>query len=334
MVAETDAPLPVGCLGPGVNGEGSYTRRTVLTTAVASALAGCTDGGTGSTVTDTTARSHSPRTAESTSSDRVRTTSSGLSTTDVAFRETPEAMLELGLYLPASGSNHPFVVWAHGGGWITGDKHHRPMFDRLVADGIAVADVQYRLAQHKQYPAAVRDVTAAVKWVRDNAARYGIDGERAALGGYSAGAHLAALVGMAPDYELFQPEAFKPGVSARVDAIVGYSGPYDFTVDGAGENQLVAAFFGSDAAAGTLREGSPVTHVDEEDPPALLVHGTEDSIVPYRSTTVLATALRDADVPVEVVTGEGAGHGMIDDPSWREQTLPVQRRFLGEHLSV
>lgn len=309
-----------------------YTRRRLLAAATATALAGCTSGG------EDTPESESRTTATTTQPAETvaRTVEDGVEKLeDVPFRETPHGTLKLDLYLPTSGSNHPFFVFAHGGAWILGDKGERPMFDELATDGYAVADIQYRLAvdEERQYPVPVRDVTAGVKWVKANAEEYGIDATTGALAGYSAGAHLATLVGLAPDHETFQPVDFHPDISASVDAIVGYSGPYDFTEPGTGDNSLVEGFFGEGASDETLAEGSPVTHVDSEDPPALLLHGTEDGTVPYRSTTVLADALREANVPVDVFTGEGAGHGMIDSEEWREELLATQQAFLDDQIS-
>jgi len=308
-----------------------WSRRSLLT-ATTALLAGCTDD----KPTDSSPRSASterPTTTDGQSGGTETPTNAGNSLQDIVFRDTSDSELKLDLYLPNSGEESPFVVFAHGGAWVLGDKGHRPMFDRLTASGFAVADVQYRLAQQARYPGPVRDVVAAVKWVRDNAEQYDIDAARGALAGYSAGAHLAMLVGLAPGHERFQPPGYKPDVPASVDAIVGYSGPYDFTTSEASSNPAVTAFFGSDASEATLAEGSPVTHVDPDDPPVMLVHGTDDTIVPYRSTTVLADTLRDAKVPVRVSTGDGAGHGMIDSQKWRRQTLPTQIEFLETHLA-
>ena len=321
----------------------SYSRRGLLTTLLAVGTGCLTDSDGLPTDTRTPPPSATPTDEPTVSATTTETTTPTATTeptqtetaeplTDVPFRETDERTLELDLYRPSTDDPAPFVLFAHGGGWFGGDKGHRPMFDRLVAEGFAVADVQYRLAQEKQYPAAVRDIVAAVKWLRANAEANGIDADRGALAGYSAGAHLTALVAVAPQYERFQPAGFHPDVPVAVDAFVGYSGPYDFTEAGIGENPLVAGFFGADASEERLREGSPVTHVDGSAPPALLVHGTDDRIVPYRSTEALAEAYRDAGVTVEVVTGEGAGHGMIDNDDWREESLPAQERFLTEHL--
>ena len=317
----------------------TWSRRGVLATVAGTALAGCSSGseettgpttnGEPSTEPSTTTRSRT-RPPENTP---LPTPGSEGVVRDVVFRRTPERDLKLDLYVPQEGEEHPFVVFAHGGAWIMGDKGERPMFDEMVAEGYAVADIQYRLATEKKYPAAVRDTAAAVKWVRDTAP-FGIDGTTGALAGYSAGAHLAALVGFAPEHETFQPVEFKPEVSAAVDAVVGYSGPYDFTTPESEGNELIANFFGEDASDETLAEGSPVTHVDSEDPPALLLHGTNDVVVPTRSTTVLAAALRDAGVPVEEFIGDGAGHRMINNPEWREQTLPLQQQFLDERLQT
>ena len=336
-------------------GEHRPSRRAFLgSLAVAAGIAGCTDS-----QQQTTSRQQST-TAPETTEASPRTTVGGQTATrqtatatpseqstptttaqravtidrDLAFRETPSRTLRLDLYRPTTDGPHPFVVWAHGGGWVGGDKRQRPMFPAMAEAGIAVADVQYRLAQEQQYPAAVRDVAAAVKWVRDSASDYGIDADRGALGGYSAGAHLSALVGLAPAHENFQPTEFLPDVPVAVDAIVGYSGPYLFTEPGSGDNPLVAGFFGTDASDATLREGSPAVHVDRNDPPAFLVHGTQDSVVPYRSTTELATRMRQAGLTANVVTGDGVGHGMINNPSWREETLPAQLDFLETQLRV
>lgn len=320
-----------------------YTRRRLLATTSVAAVAGCTSGDEnttdrGTTEPGTTTAATETQTtpaATTTTETPIRTIDGDVETIrDVPFRETPQGTLRLDLYLPTSGSDHPFFVFAHGGAWVLGDKGERPMFDQLAGEGYAVADIQYRLSldEERQYPAPVRDVTAAVKWVKANASRYGIDASTGALGGYSAGAHLAALVGLAPDYEVFQPVDFEPETTASVDAIVGYSGPYDFTAPEADGNDLIANFFGESASEETLTEGSPVTHVDSSDPPALLLHGTNDVVVPTRSTTVLAAALRDAGVPVEEFIGDGAGHRMINNPEWREQTLPLQQEFLDEHL--
>jgi len=308
-----------------------YTRRRLLATASAAAVAGCTSGDGNSTARDTT--EPGPRT--SSTETPTRTVDGDVETIrDVPFREAPQRTLKLDLYLPTSGADYPFFVFAHGGAWILGDKGERPMFDHLAEAGYAVADIQYRLSldEARQYPAPVRDVTAAVKWVKANADQYGIDASTGGLGGYSAGAHLATLVGLAPEYEAFQPTEFEPETTASVDAIVGYSGPYDFTAPEAEGSELIANFFGEDASDETLAEGSPVTHVDGDDPAALLLHGTDDGTVPYRSTTVLAEALRSEGVPVDVFTGEGAGHGMINDREWRERTLPTQQGFLDTHL--
>ncbi|MFW6018256.1 MAG: alpha/beta hydrolase family protein [Halapricum sp.] len=105
----------------------------------------------------------------------------------------------------------------------------------------------------------------------------------------------------------------------------------DFTALDAGDDPLVAAFFGSNAGEGAFEKRSPVAHVDPEDPPVMLGYDIDDSSVPYRSTTGLAAARRDTAVPVEVSTDARAGHGMSNSPEWRERTVPRQIDFLDEH---
>ena len=126
---------------------------------------------------------------------------------DVVYREVPGYRpLELDLYLPEAlpSGPVPVIVHVHGGGWRRGSRRHplpalgTDFYDRLAAQGFAVAAVDYRLSGEARYPAALEDVRAAVDWARDNVASYGLDTSRVFAWGDSAGGHLvlmAALTG-------------------------------------------------------------------------------------------------------------------------------------------
>ncbi|MEN6334882.1 MAG: alpha/beta hydrolase, partial [Phycisphaerales bacterium] len=116
---------------------------------------------------------------------------------------------KLDLYLPktaegqpATNSKRPLIVWVHGGAWLEGNKNGCPAV-RFTADGYAVASINYRLSQHAIFPAQIQDCKAAIRWLRANADKHGIDPNRIGVWGASAGGHLVALLGTAGDVNDF-----------------------------------------------------------------------------------------------------------------------------------
>jgi acetyl esterase/lipase len=244
--------------------------------------------------------------------------------------------LRLDLYTPPMAATRPLVVFVHGGGWTTGHKRataHYADFPGLLADlarkGFVVASVEYRLSGEKAFPGATDDVKAAIDFLRANARRYGIDPGRVVLWGGSAGAHIAAMA------------AF---TDAHVQGFVGWYGPYD--IDALLARQLAAvkagipmdaqakaelngglSFFGctlDGCPPGVARAASPIAHVDQADPPTLLVHGTADTLVPPTQSEAFDAALKKAGVPVEVVLLPGANHGWTS-PTPAATTTASQR---------
>jgi acetyl esterase/lipase len=226
--------------------------------------------------------------------------------------------LLLDLYLPAAGPDPaPLVVFLHGGGWLRGDRSMvSPQFaswqpgplTRLAADGFAVASVDYRLSGEARFPAQLEDVSAAVDWLAGQAGRYGFDAERIVLWGESAGAHLAALLGLR-------------SAGARVRGVVDWYGPADLTaldeqVGAAGaltEDPLdsrQARLLG--APVGRMpelaRAASPLRQVRAGAPPFLIAHGTADRMVPFSQSEALAAALAEAGADVRLLAVDGADH--------------------------
>ncbi len=257
---------------------------------------------------------------------------------DLAYVTHGHPRQNLDLYLPEADEPLPLVVYIHGGAFRAGDKADHPPLE-YVAEGYALAAINYRLSQHALFPAQIEDSKAAVRWLRAHAKEYGLDPERFAVGGASAGGHLAAMVGTAG------PEgAFDVGehldVSSRVQAVLDYFGPTDFlqmdahrppdgmihdTADSP-ESQLVGGPIQENPEK--VARANPVTYVTADDPPFLIVHGSDDPLVPHHQSVLLATALDKAGVPVTFYTVEGGGHGGFDDPKVDELT----KAFLREHL--
>lgn len=218
------------------------------------------------------------------------------------------------------------VVWVHGGSWVRGDRRTLParfrpgeLFDALVDAGLAVATVDYRLAPDAVFPAPLHDVKAAVRHLRSHGHELGVDADRIGIWGESAGAHLAALVGLTAHRPDLDGDAGAGGPSSSVSAVVDWYGPADLEAfaaepwspgavppEEAGEDPLESLLAGVDAV--TRADASPVNHVTGDAPPFLVVHGTADELVPYAQSTALVGALTAAGVPVRLVPVEGAGH--------------------------
>ena len=115
---------------------------------------------------------------------------------DIVYAKVGQRELVLDLYLPSNPRGKlPVVMWIHGGGWRNGDKGSAGAARPMVGRGFAVADVAYRLSGEAIFPAQVEDCKAAVRWVRANATKHGLDGERIGVWGSSAGGHLVAFLG-------------------------------------------------------------------------------------------------------------------------------------------
>jgi acetyl esterase/lipase len=267
---------------------------------------------------------------------------------DIAFAGGDGAELLGDLYMPDGVDTTPVLVAVHGGGWQVGNRkfyiHWGPY---LARHGIAVFAIEYRLTKPgaKAYPNAVRDVRAAVGFIRANAGQYRLDPERIGLIGDSAGAHLSALVALAGN----EP-TFTPGLSAAVERIavkvvVGFYGVYDMAAqwqhdlavrprDNITEKFLGAALF---VDRRVYFESSPISYAttDRNATRFLLLHGTEDDVVAARTQSQpFVLALKQAGFFVPTVVIPGAGHFFVTDPvdntSYGGIAAPRVVRFLKE----
>jgi acetyl esterase/lipase len=261
---------------------------------------------------------------------------------DLAYVPRGHARQTLDLYLPhapgAGDALRPLIIWVHGGAFRMGSKEDKVPL-AYVAEGYAVASLNYRLSRHALWPAQIEDCKAAVRWLRAHAADYGLDPARFAAWGESAGGHLVAMLGTAGEVAALEVGEYLH-VSSRVQAVVDYFGPTDFLQmdahrlpDGmvhdaadSPESQLVGGPI--QAHPERVAAANPVTYVSPAAPPFLIVHGDQDPLVPYHQSQLLDAALRAAGVPVTFYTVTGAGHGRFTDPAVPELT----HAFLAEHL--
>jgi len=249
-------------------------------------------------------------------------------TPDITYLKLPgyRPML-LDLYRPKGKAVRPLVIFVHGGSWTTGSKRTTAHFTdfprvlaRLAERGFVVAAVDYRLSGEASFPGAVQDIKAAIRFLRANAGKYGIDPNRVGVWGASAGAHLGAMTAFTgEDMEFDPPGMENAGESDRVQAFVGWYGPYELealfqqatapgsTIDPSGPMR----FFGctpEGCPPGVFVKASPVSHVDANDPPTLLIHGTDDTTVPAEQSRQLEKRLKNAGVSAELVLIDGVSH--------------------------
>jgi acetyl esterase/lipase len=235
--------------------------------------------------------------------------------------------LRMDLYVPRTHRPAPVVVWMHGGGFLTGSRRRSalsgPVWDALLARGIAVAAVEYRFSFEAGFPACVHDVKAAVRWLRRHGAELALRPDAIGAWGESAGGYLSLFLALAGADPGLDGEAGVTGTSSEVAAAVSWYGPTDFgRMDeqaagarsihphddpGSPESLLIGGPLPEHPGAADA--ASPISYVKAPSPaPILIMHGVEDPYVPCRQSAAMAQALREngADVSLELV--EGAGH--------------------------
>lgn len=237
---------------------------------------------------------------------------------NLEYARVGDRALLLDLYLPEQAQGPlPVVVWIHGGAWRAGNKEGTPAV-RLVPKGYAVASISYRLSQEAVWPAQIQDCKAALRWLRAHAQEYGLDPDRFAAWGASAGGHLAAMLGTAGDAREWEVGE-NLGFSSRVQAVCDFFGPADFTtigyypcaLDHLGPDSPEAQLIGASLTdhPDKARAASPNTYITADDPPFLIMHGDMDWVVPWTQSQELYDQLRAAGVAATLVIVPGAGHG-------------------------
>jgi len=228
---------------------------------------------------------------------------------DISYGTAGGHPLLLDVYEPEAHTDlRPAVVLIHGGGWTSFDKSiMRAMATFLAQSGFVAFSVDYRLFHGNEnlWPTQLEDVQRAVRWIRANAAKYRVDPDHIGAFGHSAGGQLAALLGMEDTRDNSDRALAK--YSSRVQAVVDVSGPSDLTSHRDPDGDVfLTAFFGGDYAQRpeVWQDASPVFHVSKKASPFLIVHGTQDTDVPLARSQELAGKLKQARVPVKLVTVE------------------------------
>ena len=248
----------------------------------------------------------------------------------------PPGYRELGIdvYVPSERSGPvPCVIWIHGGAWLTGHRGYFPdlwphdiVLSTLIERGYAVATIDYRHAREASFPAQLHDAKAAVRYLRHFADEFGIDENRIAAWGESAGGHLAALLGLVDGRPDLEGTIGVPGADSGVAAVVDWYGVSDVTTmpklgeafaqDGADpgaptEEPIDIALSGVVDRIAAEFDFSPVNHASIVAPPFLIAHGEDDGLVPFSQGEQLRDRLLAVGAPVIFRAVPGADHVWI-----------------------
>lgn len=215
----------------------------------------------------------------------------------IAYGTHPRQVLDT--YRPAEpGAPRPVVVFFYGGSWDSGNRgSYLFVAQALAARGIIAVVPDYRVHPEVVFPTFLEDAAAAVAWTRANAARLGGDPAKIHVMGHSAGAHIAAMLALDPQW--LAPHGMRPRDLA---GLIGLAGPYDFLPL---KNDTLRRIF---APESTIARTQPINFVTREAPRALLATGTTDESVSPGNSERLARKLREAGVTVTELRYPELGH--------------------------
>ena len=224
----------------------------------------------------------------------------------------------LDIYLPVNAKGKvPLVVFIHGGGWLGNDKYadmgYMPnTIAAMLNNGMAVASIDYRFATQAIFPAILQDCNKAVSFLYDNADKYGLDKNNIAVMGFSAGGHLASLMGTSQNNkvkELYFPNSYRP---FQYKAVIDFYGPTDLVLLPGNEDAKSpeALLIGATPLErpDLAKAASPITYIDKNDPPFIIFHGEKDNIVSNKQSKLFSAWLKYHGVKNELTIVKDAPH--------------------------
>lgn len=241
---------------------------------------------------------------------------------DVAFKRTPRRDLSMTLYFPAGWQRRdrrPAIVFFFGGGWQKGNPiQFAPQAEYLARRGLVAACADYRVKSRDDVgpEICVEDAKSAVRWLRTEYRRLGIDPDRIVAGGGSAGGHLAACAGLTPDIVGSGEDA---DVSSSVCAMVLFNPVLNLV---GSERHLERLGHDEDLA----RLISPTMHLHAGSPPAILFYGSNDALLAHGEEYISRAG--EMEVRAEIYVTPDQGHGFFNSSPYLEQTLTQADHFL------
>lgn len=256
----------------------------------------------------------------------------------VRYGDAPQQLLDVWRRPDLLGGNAPVLVFVPGGGWLHGGRQLQgySLMSHLAERGWVCVSVQYRVAPRHRWPRHIRDVRAAVAWVRAHIDQFGGDPRFVAVAGCSAGGHLAALTGLTPHDADFNAE-LTLDADPSVDAVVSLYGRYDWIDRSTRERDQFVRFIEKIVVRRSIERhhdvfesASPLARVHPDAPPFLVIHGDSDHVIPVweahafvdRLRSVSRSAVRYLEIP-------GAGHGFdLTSPHSAHAAVHATSHFL------
>jgi acetyl esterase/lipase len=259
---------------------------------------------------------------------------------NIEYSNPDDQHLQLNMARPKDGVGPlPAVICIHGGGFRAGTRESfNGLCLQLAERGYVAVTVSYRLAPKYQFPAAVHDVKAAVRWMRANAEKYQIDPDRIGTTGGSAGGHLAQFLGVTSGVKKFEGDGGNAEYTSRVKCVVNFYGPSDFTKSydaSVDAKDVLPLFLGGNLQQERHRhiESSPLYWVTPEAAPTLFVHGPQDAYVAHEQAEWIVDRMKAADVEANLMTIEDGDHGFrTSSPEVKEKIEKARFEFFDKHL--
>jgi acetyl esterase/lipase len=270
-------------------------------------------------------------------------------TLDVAYADLHE-LQALDIRTP-KGKDGPFpvLIWIHGGAWKQGTKNSIPTWLQQIAAGdYAIASIDYRFSDN-DWPASAADARASIRWLRAHASEYNLNPDQFGLLGSSAGGHLSGLVAVSADAEVLNGEEALGNweVSGAVQAAAPFYGPHDLAnldpdralsncpddkemvhdEPDTPETLLLDCAPSYSSCPDLSAEASPISYVDDSDPPTFLVHGLEDCTIAPNQSVRMAQALQKVGVPTYLALVPEAGHNSSQCAEFGQLVIPLRAFF-------
>jgi len=249
----------------------------------------------------------------------------------------PDRAEKADLYLPPKfedGKKYPGIVIIHGGGWTGGKRdadREINMGAGLGWHGYVCLSIDYQLHDPQSdkscWPQNLYDCKTAVRWLRANAQRLHLDKEHVGVIGGSAGGHLASMVGVTGPSDGLDPPGPHGNESCAVNCVVDLYGPADLS----DRNDIAVLRKTRSEAPELYKAFSVVSHLDKNDPPFLIMHGTADATVPVSQSELLAAALTKVGVENQLEIIEGAPHTFHLQPKQKD-LRPIVLAFFDKYL--
>lgn len=233
----------------------------------------------------------------------------------------------------------PTVIWVIGGAWQeTAPLRYAAELSFLAKAGYNVAMIDYRVNSEARYPAQIQDVKTAIRFLRAHADKYGVDENRIAIMGDSAGGYLSAMVGVTAGVGLFETKEWA-GYDSSVKAVIDWYGPIDMKTmqeDFERENNMqmgpIMKFLGEAETRNEeiLKQASALSYVSENTPPFLILHGTADEMVAVGQSIRFYEELQKKNVPSDLYLLEGVYHARFE--FWQQEIKDIILDFLKRYL--